>query len=43
VPDGRILKDEFVKFTFKRLLDIELAIRPEDISIRPDVWHTVIA
>lgn len=35
VPGGRILKGESVKLTFKRLLDIELAIRPEDISIRP--------
>ena len=35
VPGGRILKDESVKLTFERLLDIELAIRPEDISIRP--------
>lgn len=35
VPGGRILKDESVKLTFKRLLDIELAIRPEDLSIRP--------
>ena len=34
VPGGRILKDESVKLTFKRLLDIELAIRPEDISYR---------
>ena len=34
VPGGRILKDEPVKFTFKRLLDIELALRPEDISAR---------
>ena len=35
VPGGRILKDEPVNLSFKRLLDIELAIRPEDISIRP--------
>jgi colanic acid biosynthesis protein WcaH len=35
VPGGRILKDESVKLTFKRLLDIELAIGPEDTSIRP--------
>jgi colanic acid biosynthesis protein WcaH len=35
VPGGRLLKDESVKLTLKRLLDIELAIRPEDISIRP--------
>jgi colanic acid biosynthesis protein WcaH len=35
VPGGRILKDESVKLTFKRLLDIELAIRPENILIRP--------
>jgi colanic acid biosynthesis protein WcaH len=35
VPGGRILKDESVKLSFKRLLDIELAVRPEDISIRP--------
>lgn len=35
VPGGRILKDESVKLTFKRLLDIELAIRPEEILIKP--------
>ena len=34
VPGGRILKDEPVNLSFKRLLDIELAIRPEDISTR---------
>ena len=28
VPGGRILKDESVKLTFKKLLDVELAIRP---------------
>lgn len=34
VPGGRILKDETVKLAFNRLLNIELALRPEDISTR---------
>ena len=34
VPGGRVLKDELVKFTFERLLDIALAFRSEDISAR---------
>ena len=35
VPGGRILKDEPVQLTFKRLLDVELALRSEDILSRP--------
>jgi colanic acid biosynthesis protein WcaH len=35
VPGGRILKDESFKLTFKRLLDVELALRSEDLSISP--------
>lgn len=35
VPGGRILKNESVKTTFKRLLDIELGIHHENISITP--------
>lgn len=32
VPGGRILKNESVKLTFKRLLDIEIGVCIEDIS-----------
>ena len=34
VTGGRILKNESVKLTFKRLLNIELAVRPEHIPTR---------
>ena len=33
VPGGRILKDESVKSTFNIILDFELAIRLEDITV----------
>ena len=35
MPGGRILKDEPIRLTFKRLLDIELAVRLEDVTTRP--------
>ena len=34
VPGGRILKDEPVSSAIKRLLEIELSIRPEDATFR---------
>ena len=34
VPGGRILKDEPVTLTFSRLLDIELGLRPKDVTAK---------
>jgi len=35
VPGGRIFKDESIKLSFSRLLDVELGLRIEDLAAKP--------
>ena len=35
VPGGRIWKGELVTVTFSRLLDVELGLRPKDVTTKP--------